>query len=59
MEDRPERKLKSRKLWHKIPVEFLNLVKFEIKSREPIQLSQESTKVFATKIREVKALMAN
>ena len=30
-----EKKMKGRKLWHKIPAELLSLVKFEIKSKEP------------------------
>ena len=55
-----EKQLKGRHLWNKIPEELLRLITFENKSKEPVQMSQHTSKLFATQIRETtdRALMA-
>ena len=55
-----EKQLSGRGLWNKVPTELTKLISFEIKSKDPVQLSQLSTKNFAIQIRETadKILMA-
>ena len=55
-----KKQLSGRQLWHKIPTELQALMQFEVKSKEFIQMSQRSTREFATRIRDVadKAVMA-
>ena len=48
-----EKQLKSRSLWNKVPVMFSGLLTFELKSKEPILLTQNSCEIFASHIREV------
>ena len=56
-----EKQLKSSALWGKVPDLVSELATFEQKSKEPVKISQPSSKGFATHIRETasKALMAS
>ena len=56
-----EKQFKSSFLWSKVPGIIRNLGTFELKSKDPIVMSQLSSKSFASHIREVasKALMAS
>lgn len=56
-----EKQLKSSALWGKVPDLIGELATFEQKSKEPVKISQISSKAFATHIRETasKALMAS
>ena len=56
-----EKQLKSSALWGKVPDLICELATFEQKSKEPVKISQPSSKGFATHIRETasKALMAS
>ena len=50
----------GRSLWNKVPKELQNLMTFEVKSKDLVQMTQNSTKMFATNIREIadRAVMA-
>lgn len=52
--------LVGRSLWKKVPQELQNLMTFEVKSKDLVQMNQNSTKMFATNIREIadRAVMA-
>ena len=56
-----EKQLKSSSLWNKLPDVIKNLVNFDVKSKDPIHMTQHSTRVFAANLREIasRALMAN
>ena len=56
-----ERQMKSSSLWNKFPDVIKNLVNFDVKSKDPIHMTQHSSQVFAAYLREVssRALMAN
>ena len=53
--------MKSSSLWNKFPDVIKNLVNFDVKSKDPIHMTQHSSQVFAAYLREVssRALMAN
>ena len=55
-----EKQLSAQSLWTKVPVNIRNLISFQVKSKDLIQMSQHSAKMFATNIREIadKAVMA-
>ena len=48
-----EKQLSGRGFWSRIPTELLKLISFEMKSKEPLRLSQHATKLFAEQIRDV------
>ena len=56
-----EKQLRSSSLWSRVPKIISDLATFEVKSKDPIHMTQTSTRTFATDIREVasKALMAS
>jgi thymidylate kinase len=56
-----EKQLRSSSLWSRVPKIISDLATFEVKSKDPIHMTQTSTRTFATHIREVasKALMAS
>ena len=56
-----EKQLRNSSLWGRVPKIISDLANFEVKSKDPIHMTQTSTKTFATHIREVasKAIMAS
>ena len=56
-----EKQLESRSMWRKVPKIISELATFEQKSKDPILMTQVSSKTFATHMREVasKALMSH
>ena len=47
------KQLSGRGFWNQIPAELLELIKFEIKSKEPVLMTQQSSKLFAEQIRDL------
>ena len=56
-----EKQLKSSSLWNKLLGVIKNHVNFDVKSKDPIHMTQHSSRVFAANLREIasRALMAN